>query len=96
MEPALVRTAVKDAVCHFEDVSYRTRAHDITSAVPELVESVPDLAGKLMAARNATAATRKPLRREATASPTSGQSAPSAPIVPDTRPNPRPARRFGT
>ena len=56
MEPDLVRTAVKDAVCHFEDVGYRTRAHDIisevTSAVPELAESVPDLAGKLMAARN--------------------------------------------
>jgi hypothetical protein len=56
MEPDLVSTAVKDAVCHFEDVGYRARAHDIigevTSVVPELVESVPDLAGKLMAARN--------------------------------------------
>jgi hypothetical protein len=56
MEPDLVRNAVQDAVCHFEDVGYRTRAHDIigtvTSVVPELVESVPDLAGKLMAARN--------------------------------------------
>ncbi len=56
MDPDLVRTAVKDAVSHFEDVGYRTRAQDITdevtSVVPELVESVPDLAGKLMAARN--------------------------------------------
>jgi len=56
MDPALVCTAVRDAVCHFEDVGYRTRAKDITSqvtsAVPELAESVPDLAGKLMAARN--------------------------------------------
>jgi hypothetical protein len=56
MDPDLVRTAVKDAVCHFDDVGYRTRAQDITdevtSAVPELAESVPDLAGKLMTARN--------------------------------------------
>jgi hypothetical protein len=56
MDPGLVRAAVKDAVSHFEDVGYRTRAQDIadevTSAVPELTESVPDLAGKLMAARN--------------------------------------------
>lgn len=56
MDPDLVRTAVHNAVCHFEDVGYRTRAQDITgqvtSAVPELAESVPDLAGKLMAARN--------------------------------------------
>lgn len=55
-DPHLVRMAVKDAVSHFEDVGYRTRAQDIsdkvTSAVPELAESVPDLAGKLMAARN--------------------------------------------
>jgi Apea-like HEPN/ApeA N-terminal domain 1 len=56
MNPDLVHTAVKDAAGHFEDVGYRTRAQDIinkvTSVVPELVESVPDLAGKLMAARN--------------------------------------------
>jgi hypothetical protein len=56
MDPDLVRAAVIDAVSHFEDVGYRTRAQDIadgvTSAVPELTESVPDLAGKLMAARN--------------------------------------------
>lgn len=56
MKPDLVLTAVKDAVSHFEDVGYRTRAQDITdevtSAVPELTESVPDLTGKLMAARN--------------------------------------------
>ena len=56
MDPGIVRAAVKDAVSHFEDVGYRTRAQDIadevTSAVPELTESVPDLAGKLMAARN--------------------------------------------
>lgn len=39
-----------------QNVGYRTRAQDIidevTSAVPELVESVPDPAGKLVAARN--------------------------------------------
>jgi hypothetical protein len=56
IDPNLVRTAVKDAVCHFEDVGYRTRAQEITdkvtSVVPELAESVPDLAGKLTAARN--------------------------------------------
>jgi hypothetical protein len=52
MNPDLVRTAVHNAVCHFEDVGYRTRAQDITgqvtSAVPEPAESVPDLAGQLM------------------------------------------------
>ena len=56
MGPDLVRTAIKDAVCHFEDVGYRTRAQDIInmviSAVPELAESVPDLEGKLTVARN--------------------------------------------
>ena len=52
----LVRTALMNAVSHFEDVDYRLRAQNITdvvaSAVPELVESVPDLPGKLLAARN--------------------------------------------
>lgn len=56
MDSDLVHTAVMVAVGHFEDVGYRTRAQDIvdqvTSAVPQLAESVPDLAGKLMAARN--------------------------------------------
>ncbi len=56
MDPDLVRRAVKDAVSHFEDVGYRRRAQDITDqvtrAVPELAEPIPDLAGKLMAARN--------------------------------------------
>jgi hypothetical protein len=56
MAPDLARTAVMDAVCHFEDVGYRARAQDlideVTSAVPELTESTPNLAGKLMAARN--------------------------------------------
>lgn len=51
-----VRVAVKDALSHFEDVGYRTRAQDIIDevlgAVPELAESIPDLAGKLLAARN--------------------------------------------
>lgn len=55
-DPDLVRSAVMDAVSHFEDVGYRVRAQDIIDevirAVPELGESVPDLAGKLMAARN--------------------------------------------
>jgi hypothetical protein len=44
MHPNLVRTAIKDAVSHFEDVGYRTRAQDVTdevtSAVPERAESV--------------------------------------------------------
>lgn len=48
--------AVKDAVGHFEDVGYPARAQDITdevtSVVPELMESVPDMAGKLTAGRN--------------------------------------------
>jgi hypothetical protein len=56
MDPGLVRTAVMNAVIHIEDVGYRTRAQDITdevtTAVPELAESVPDLAGKLTVARN--------------------------------------------
>lgn len=56
MDPDLVRTAVMNAVIHVEDVGYRTRAQDITdevtTAVPELTESVPDLAGKLTVARN--------------------------------------------
>jgi hypothetical protein len=56
MDHDLVHTAVKEAVSHFEDVGYRTRAQNIidevNSAVPELAEPVPDLAGKLMAARN--------------------------------------------
>jgi hypothetical protein len=56
MDRDLVHTAIKNAVGHFESVDYRTRAQDITdevtSIVPELVESVPDLAGKLIDARN--------------------------------------------
>lgn len=56
MDPDLVHKAVMDAVGHFEEVGYRTRAQDIidqvTSAVPQLAESVPGLADKLMAARN--------------------------------------------
>lgn len=56
MDFDLVHTAVKDAVGHFEDVGYRTRAQDITShvadAVPELAESIPDLPEKLTTARN--------------------------------------------
>jgi hypothetical protein len=56
MDPDLVHKAVMDAVGHFEDVGYRTRAQDIidevTSAVPQLAESVPGLADKLMAARD--------------------------------------------
>jgi hypothetical protein len=56
IDPDAVHTAIKDAVGHFEDVGYRTRAQDITdqvtSAVPELAESVPDLPGKLIVARN--------------------------------------------
>jgi hypothetical protein len=56
MDPSLVRTAVKDSVCHFEDVGYRTRAQNITDevtrAVPELAESIPDLAAKLTVTRN--------------------------------------------
>lgn len=56
MDSDLVHTAVKDAIGHFEDVGYRARAqdiiNDITGAVPELTESIPDLAGKLMTARN--------------------------------------------
>jgi hypothetical protein len=56
MDRGGVLNAVKDSICHFEDVGYRTRAQNITEevtrAVPELAESVPDLAGKLMATRN--------------------------------------------
>jgi hypothetical protein len=56
MDHDRIRKTVVDAVCHFEDVSYRTRAQEIidevASVVPELVESVPDLAGKLVTARN--------------------------------------------
>jgi hypothetical protein len=56
MDPDLVCAAVLNAVIHVEEVGYRTRAQDITdkvtTAVPELTESVPDLAGKLTGARN--------------------------------------------
>lgn len=51
-----VHAAVKDAVGHLEEVGYRTRAQDIVSqvinAVPELVESIPDLPGALTNVRN--------------------------------------------
>lgn len=56
VEPELAHAAVKDAVSHIEDVGYRTRAQDIlnevTRAVPEVTQSIPDLADELMTARN--------------------------------------------
>jgi hypothetical protein len=56
MDPEKVRQEVGKAVGHFEDVDYQTRAQDIvkevTHAVPELAESIPDPAKKLTAARN--------------------------------------------
>jgi hypothetical protein len=56
MDSELVRETVRSALSHVEDVGYRSRAQDIldevTSVVPELTESIPDLAGKLVTARN--------------------------------------------
>jgi len=56
LDPQKVHGAVKNAVSHFGDVDYLQRAADVVnkvcSVVPEIAESVADLPGRLLRARN--------------------------------------------